>query len=510
MTDGLKSQEEQQLHAQADQLRGKLEGLTADLRVVDEELESLAPQRKHHELLDQACSSLEELSELGVASLFWGDGIDPRGVSEQLRGVRSRVDAFKAELGKLDERRQAIRNRIGNEEQGLEVLSEELYYLREEEERRKLEWQVERDVSPVPRRIQAMAWARGGEDDKRFRKSLAAMLLASLVLGLLFPRIALPLTDRFEKDDALPRRLAQFIRQEQTIAIPPPSVVGGDQPEQETQEQEEPEPDVPEESPEAAETETAAGGVPEPSEPAGLAGPIAPEEPLGAPPGPPTRRAASAGILAFQEQIASLAQDPVAPRLGANARFGDADEASVESSASRSLLTSNTPGTSGGIDVSALSRNVRGGAGGGGGGGGGGTGGGGGGMPGVDIGRATSSIAGIGGGGSRPRASGSGPALSRTDEEIQIVFDRHKAEFYRFYNRELRNNPTLQGQMVLRLTIEPDGSVSMCVLQSTDMDAPNLADQVVNRVRTIDFGAKEGVQALTIVYPIDFLPASEG
>ena len=40
------------------------------------------------------------------------------------------------------------------------------------------------------------------------------------------------------------------------------------------------------------------------------------------------------------------------------------------------------------------------------------------------------------------------------------------------------------------------------------MDAPDLADQVVGRVRTMDFGAKEGVQALTIVYPIDFLPAT--
>jgi hypothetical protein len=62
--------------------------------------------------------------------------------------------------------------------------------------------------------------------------------------------------------------------------------------------------------------------------------------------------------------------------------------------------------------------------------------------------------------------------------------------------------------MVLLLTIEPDGSVSMCVLQSTDMDAPELAAQVVNRVRTINFGAKEGVRSLTIVYPIDFLPAA--
>jgi len=66
----------------------------------------------------------------------------------------------------------------------------------------------------------------------------------------------------------------------------------------------------------------------------------------------------------------------------------------------------------------------------------------------------------------------------------------------------------LQGQMVLRLTIEPDGGVSMCKLQSTDMEAPALVAQVLNRVLTINFGAKEGVQALTIVYPIDFLPAA--
>jgi hypothetical protein len=127
----------------------------------------------------------------------------------------------------------------------------------------------------------------------------------------------------------------------------------------------------------------------------------------------------------------------------------------------------------------------------------------------VQVGRATSAIASIGdGGGGRPLAKGGGPGLSRTDEEIQIVFDRYKAAFYRLYNRELRKDPTLQGQMVLRLTIEPDGSVSMCKLQSTDMNAPDLAAQVVNRVLTINFGAKEGVQAMTIVYPIDFLPAA--
>jgi TonB family protein len=95
----------------------------------------------------------------------------------------------------------------------------------------------------------------------------------------------------------------------------------------------------------------------------------------------------------------------------------------------------------------------------------------------------------------------------RTDEEIQIVFDRYKASLYRLYNRELRKDPTLRGQMVLRLTIEPNGSVSMCELQSSDMNAPDLVQQVLERVRTFDFGAKD-VGAITIVYPIDFLPAA--
>ena len=128
-------------------------------------------------------------------------------------------------------------------------------------------------------------------------------------------------------------------------------------------------------------------------------------------------------------------------------------------------------------------------------------------MPGVAVSRAKSSITSAGGADSRPTTRG-GAAASRTDEEIQIVFDKYKASFYRLYNRELRNNPALKGQMVLRLTIEPDGSVSMCALQSSDMNAPDLSSQVVGRVKTMNFGAKEGVQAVTIVYPIDFLPAA--
>ena len=223
----------------------------------------------------------------------------------------------------------------------------------------------------------------------------------------------------------------------------------------------------------------------------------------------PQRKVGEVGILAFRDKFASLSQDKVVPRLGADARYSAADDTGKPSS--RSALTTTAPGSSGGINNASLSRSV-------------------GAVaegaaarataatvgavvtvaaaeaaPGVQVGRATSSIAAIGGGDDRPKArNGMGP--SRTDEEIQIVFDRYKASFYRLYNRELRNSPTLQGQMVLRLTIEPDGSVSMCALQSSDMNAPDLAAQVVERVKGINFGAKEGVQAVTIVVP-DRLPA---
>jgi hypothetical protein len=269
----------------------------------------------------------------------------------------------------------------------------------------------------------------------------------------------------------------------------------------------------------------APAGAPAPAvkpKPNAAPGPDLPGKP-DLPPGPvegykaepqPEPKAGKAGILAFKDKFASLAQDKIAPRLGAEARHSAADDVGQPSSRSSGLTTSSAR-SSGGINLASLNRSV---GGGGGGGGGGGTGGGGvggsgtggrggsGGMPGVGTGRAASPIASITGS-DRPKARG-GPGASRTDEEIQIVFDRYKSSFYRLYNRELRNNPALKGQMVLRLTIDPDGSVSMCALQSSDMDSPDLATQVVSRVRSMNFGAKEGVSAVTIVYPIDFLPAA--
>jgi hypothetical protein len=201
----------------------------------------------------------------------------------------------------------------------------------------------------------------------------------------------------------------------------------------------------------------------------------------------------SKGILAFRDSFASRADVRPAAGLGSQARLSNAGQDSV-GRPERMMVTTSAPGSSGGINLSNISRDFGGG------------GGGGGSMGSVAVSQVASAIGGGGGGSNRPLSGGA--SAGRTDEEIQIVFDRYKASLYRLYNRELRKNPTLRGQLVLRLTIEPDGSVSLCQLHSSDMQAPLLADQVVNRVSTFDFGAKENIVAVTIIYPIDFLPAA--
>ena len=202
----------------------------------------------------------------------------------------------------------------------------------------------------------------------------------------------------------------------------------------------------------------------------------------------------SKGILAFRDSFASRADIRPSAQLGLNASVSSAG-AEETGRPERMMVTTTAPGSSGGINLADYSRDF----------GGGGDGSGGGGMAGVAVSRVASSIGG-GDGPNRPLAAGA--AAGRTDEEIQIVFDRYKAALYRMYNRELRKNPTLRGQIIIKLTIEPDGTVSYCTMHSSDMNAPTLAEQVIERVSTFDFGAKEDIAAVTIIYPIDFLPAA--
>jgi hypothetical protein len=464
---------EQPLRSQIDQVEAKVSGLTNRLRAVDGELSKLAPQREQYGLVENVCDSLEKLRALGVSDMFWGDAADDRQAEKHLRQVRERLGVFTEQIKVIEEKRQTLLDDIKQGHAVLHLLEGDLFEIQEEEDEKRREWPIEREIGPLDERPQRMPWSRLGEDDTRFRKSLTTTLLIAVFLGVVTPLIPMPVVEPEEVLE-LPERVVRFIDLSQRRALPPAPVVEQPKPE-------EPEP------------------PPEPQQVANEQTPEAPPvvEPAPAPEVAPRQRAEAAGLLAFRESFADIAERRPAAQIGSAARVSNAG-AGDNRLPTRSLVTSLAPGSSGGINLASISRQV------------GGDGGGGGSLEGVEVGRVTSNIGegpgGPGGSGVGDRAW-AGSAAGRTDEEIQIVFDRYKASLYRLYNRELRLNPSLRGQMVLRLTIEPSGAVSFLELQSTDMNAPALVTQVLDRVRTFDFGAKD-VAAITIVYPIDFLPAA--
>lgn len=437
-----------------------VDALVGELRGLDAKLEALTGERNQHRLLHQVCDALGELDKLGGAQLFWGNREAVAKGEEQLGRVRERVSAFEKRVGELEGRRQGTREQIDKTQYRVGLIEDELFEAQEEEERLQQEWVVEREIEGLHSRSLVMPWTWGGEDDRRFQKSLLSTLAVCLLLALIISVVRLPLVqapEEIQPEQVLHITMAQLPR-----PPPPPKVVP---PKPQVQKPiEKPTPQLAQKPP-TEEPVKPAVETPEPPKPAGL--------------------------MVFKQQLAALAQAQVNPALGAQASINNAN--SSAGTPERAMLTSSAPGSSGGINLAAVSRGL---------------GPGGGSERGaIRGGSLTQASSGIGTGAAASRPVSGGPGPGRTDEEIQIVFDRHKSQLYRLYNLELRRDPTLQGKIILRLTIEPDGSVSMCMLHGTNMNAPDLAAQVVDRVKGFNFGAKV-VPAVTIIYPIDFLPAA--
>jgi hypothetical protein len=456
----------QALAAQLAEAQETLDRLTRDLRAVDSELEELSTERRQHQLVREACAALEQLAEVGGAPLFWGAQAGSTGAAEQLLRARALVEGFEKRIGEIEDRRHEVLEAVLRQQEDTDWIEGDVLDAEEEERRILHEWIVEREVNELPPRVLVMPWSRRGEEDYRFRKSLGTAMAITLLFAFVIPQIEIPIFEPELKPIDVSDRVAKLLMK------PKPLPERAPEPKQEVAQQQKQEPEK---------------TVPEPAKPREGAGKGKTEGPGQGP---------AKGLLAFKEQLAGISVNPQLARLGADAHVTNAGASS--GMVQRSMISTSAPGSSGGINLADLSRGVNGG----------GSGGGAGAIQGVQIARATSSIAGGGGGAGAKGQGGNGAIAGRTDEEIQIVFDRHKAELYRLYNRELRRDPTLRGQMILHLTIQPDGSVSMCQLRGSDMNAPQLAAQVVDRVRGFDFGAKEGIGPVTILYPIDFLPAA--
>jgi TonB family protein len=91
-------------------------------------------------------------------------------------------------------------------------------------------------------------------------------------------------------------------------------------------------------------------------------------------------------------------------------------------------------------------------------------------------------------------------------EDVELAFDRNKGKLYALYGQELRNNPRLQGKVVLELDIAKTGAVTACRVQSSEMGNSVLPKKLCDHILTLRF--KPRSSPITITKPIDFFPAA--
>lgn len=295
-----------------------------------------------------------------------------------------------------------------------------------------------------------LPWTLSEAEEERYRKILKRALLLFLLLSLILPFLPVPQISR-EQVEELPPRLAKLLLERQQQP-PPEATIPAPQPAAKKPEQAKKEkPKQPEKTVEAARA-----------------------------------KAQRSGLLAFKEDLADLRANSTNKLEKTQLSNNKPSGPTTDRASTRALVTSSAAGGSGGINTAKLSRDT-----------------GGSGLGGRATTQVTSSLEDGGGGGVRRGGSG---IAGRSLEEIKLVFDRNKGSIYTIYNRLLRNDPGLQGKVVLKLTIAPSGAVLDCIIVSSELRSPELERKLVARIKQFDFGAKK-VDTMVVTYPIDFLPS---
>jgi periplasmic protein TonB len=308
-----------------------------------------------------------------------------------------------------------------------------------------------------------LPWTNSSSQERKFRRLLGIIFSAIFALGVIWPWIP---TMEPDPDDVMeiPPRIAKLLLQEKPPPPPPPK---------------------PKE--------------PEPKEPDALDDPV-PEKVVEDKPEPEpepepepidyqkiAREKAQAALMPFAEDLAALADSNVLEKVADSRHLTSSVSQAVRNE--RSMITSKVGASSGGINTATMSRNT------------GGTG-----LSGRSTTEVSSPVAGLGQNAGGARRTGSSGRASRSREEIELVFDKNKGAIFALYNRALRMDPTLEGKLVLRLTIAPSGEVTFCEIVSSELGDADLERKLVQRVRLFRFEAKD-VEAITTTKPIDFFPA---
>jgi len=297
-------------------------------------------------------------------------------------------------------------------------------------------------LAPYYRRYD-LPWSPSEEMERRFRAILRNLTIAFAIIAVLMP--FLPRHERVVNTDSLPERVVQLVMEPPPPPPPPPK------PEKPLEKA----PVVPKPTP-----------VPQPVD--------------------PRVKASKSGLLASIDDLAALRDQVDLDKFAKNQpKTTDPGDVSV---VQRSIITSKAGGTSGGISAPTSSGLAAGS----------------GSLNGIRTTQVKDPTLASGAQGAT-RAGGSGKA-SRSADEIALVFTKNKGAIDAMYARALRDNPALQGKVVVELTITPSGDITGARIISSELNDPEFENKLLARIRLFKFEAKD-VATLTATKPIDFFPA---
>ena len=479
-------QQEQELQEELAKASAEVTRLEDELHTLVGELSTHIEQEARCQLLEEICIPMEKLDEWGGADLFKdATGYDPKIQVKRLRGY---IAGFHEYTTTLEKSRNSVLAKLQSAQAIVFSLKEQIVRIKERAGHPVVSRKTDRRAQEDRRTLHGkpyrnLPWSTFGEDEIRFRRILISLTLCFGIFGGLVQHFREPV--RESKGVIVPERIARIIKKKQ-----------------EAKQEEKQRKAL------AAKkmAENVAKGSAEKSvekAPEKIASSA--NSKLESDTATSKKSAESKGVLAFKNDLANLLDDTPLSRMGANAKISVAAQRAIVDHQQRSLIVSKpaeelvasaldfrTVGGSG-INTAGINREIDS-------------------SRGQRITETEVKITRVEGSAiaemkaDNKLSNGDGP--SRTDEEIQIVFDRYKSALYRMYNRELRSNRNLRGKMVLRIVIEPDGTISECTVKSNDLGAPDFSSRIVERVLSFNFGPKNGVPTIAILYPIEFLPAS--
>lgn len=286
------------------------------------------------------------------------------------------------------------------------------------------------------------------ENDRRFKRYLITSIVIFMLLGVIWGN--LPVPEETEQElRPLPPRLAKLILEKKKQ--PPPPVV-----KPKTKKKEVTRKKTAKKKPQTKKQQTA------------------------------RKKAERTGLVALSDELADLRDSFDMASLQDNRLQQKVGKAATPTTTNSTVLSAKATKGSGGINTDSLSRNTGGNK-----------------LASRSTTNVTSSIPSRSSSSSR---KGGGRSAGRGEEEIERVFQKNKGAIFSLYNRALRKDPSLQGKVVMELTIAPNGKVVRCRIVSSELNDAKLERKLVTRVKLFRFASKNVAQ-VTVSYPIDFLPS---